>query len=118
MTRRFADFSKPHRHCTIGDVMAVVIAALALTIICGCAFMLIVSSTRPAHARDLGQWEVTRPEIAKWFRGLMQPDNPGIPCCGEADAYWAESFEMKNGEYVAIVTDEEQTNRYTVRIST
>ncbi len=36
----------------------------------------------------------------------MMPDNPGMSCCGEADAYWADSFEVsKDGEYVAIITD-------------
>jgi hypothetical protein len=28
-------------------------------------------------------------------------------CCGESDAYWADSFEVDaNGDYVAIITDE------------
>jgi hypothetical protein len=38
----------------------------------------------------------------------MRPDMPDSSCCGEADAYWADSFEMDraSGQYVAIVTDE------------
>ena len=36
----------------------------------------------------------------------MQPDNPKMSCCGEADSYWADSFEQEKGLYVAIVTDE------------
>ncbi len=57
-------------------------------------------------ARDNGQWADTDYEVKNWFRHLMMPDNPGMSCCGEADAYWADSFEVsKDGEYVAIITD-------------
>jgi hypothetical protein len=59
-----------------------------------------------ANARDLGQWENTNPAIGKWFRSLMQPDNPGIPCCGEADAYWADAALTENGQLVAVITDD------------
>jgi hypothetical protein len=34
------------------------------------------------------------------------PDNPFVSCCGEADAYFADSFKTKDGHYVAIITDE------------
>ena len=40
-----------------------------------------------ASARDLGQWSNSDPAISEWYRSLMQPDNPGVPCCGTADAY-------------------------------
>lgn len=35
----------------------------------------------------------------------MQPDNPNISCCGESDAYHADSFEIDGDKYVAIITD-------------
>jgi len=57
----------------------------------------------PASARDLGQWSDSA--VAEWFRSLMQPDAPMVPCCGEADAYWADSFETDGDKFVAIVTD-------------
>lgn len=41
----------------------------------------------------------------RWFESLMMPDHPVASCCGAADAYWADDFEMKDGRYVAIVTD-------------
>ena len=63
-------------------------------------------SVRISVARDLGQWEQTDPLIRHWYRSLMQPDNPAKPCCGEADAYWADSYEVKDGQYVAIITDD------------
>ena len=28
-----------------------------------------------AHARDLGQWENTDPQIKKWYQSLLQPDS-------------------------------------------
>ena len=60
----------------------------------------------PAAARDFGQWETQPTYVRQWFQKLMQPDNPHQSCCGEADAYWADSFEVDDGRYVAIITDE------------
>jgi hypothetical protein len=37
------------------------------------------------HGRDFGQWDRSS-ETSKWYRALMQPDNPSGSCCGEADA--------------------------------
>jgi hypothetical protein len=65
-----------------------------------------VLSICKAPARDLGQWEGADPEQRKWFRGLMQPDRPNRSCCGLADAYWADSYEVKDNQYIAIITDE------------
>src|SRR5215510_1400009 len=59
-----------------------------------------------APARDLGQWDVVDPLVRKWFRELKQPDNPSRSCCGESDAYWADSYEVKDNQYIAIITDE------------
>ena len=59
----------------------------------------------PALARDGGQWEETAPEIREWYRGLMQPDNPGVSCCGEADAYYADEVHVRNGKTYATITD-------------
>jgi len=67
------------------------------------AFMLFSS---PAAARDLGQWENHSPEVRRWFQSLMQPDSPMTSCCGEADAYWADSFGVDEDRYLAIITDE------------
>ena len=58
-----------------------------------------------AQARDDGQWEDTSPQIRKWYRELMQPDNYNVSCCGEADAYWADNFETLGDQYIAIITD-------------
>ena len=57
--------------------------------------------------RDFGQWGETDPSTRQWFQALMQPDNPYVSCCGEADAYYSDSYELgPNGEYIAIITDE------------
>lgn len=56
-------------------------------------------------ARDLGQWEDQPPEIRQWFQQLMQPDNPQVSCCGQADAFGADSYAVEGDHYVAIITD-------------
>jgi hypothetical protein len=35
----------------------------------------------------------------------MQPDNPYMSCCGEADAFEADTFDQENGHWVAVITD-------------
>lgn len=60
----------------------------------------------PALARDNGQWDDVDPVIKAWYAKLKQPDNPTVSCCGEADAYYADSFEVQGDQYVAIITDE------------
>jgi hypothetical protein len=66
----------------------------------------VVSSSHLAFARDNGQWEATDEARSQWFRSLKQPDNPRVSCCGEADAYYADSFEVEGDHYVAVITDE------------
>jgi hypothetical protein len=58
-----------------------------------------------ALARDQGQWEAGDVVMREWFQSLMQPDNPGSSCCGEADAYWADEVEVRDGKTYAIITD-------------
>lgn len=72
-------------------------------LICAGAFLIFI--TMAALARDLGQWENEDPKIQQWYRSLMQPDNPSVPCCGTADAYWADEVEYKNGQVIATITD-------------
>jgi hypothetical protein len=36
---------------------------------------------------------------------LRIPGDPTFSCCGEADAYWTDDFEVKGDQYVAIITD-------------
>jgi hypothetical protein len=62
--------------------------------------------TSVSDARDLGQWENADPALRQWYSNLRQPDQPTVSCCGEADAYWADSFEVAGDKYVAIITDE------------
>jgi hypothetical protein len=58
-----------------------------------------------ALARDLGQWAGSPAAIRQWFQSLMQPDNPSLSCCGEADAFEADTFEVEGDHYIAIITD-------------
>jgi hypothetical protein len=44
-----------------------------------------------------------------WFGKVMQPDNPQVSCCGEADAFEADSFRVdpeRPGFTVVTITDE------------
>jgi hypothetical protein len=61
--------------------------------------------TFPAVARDNGQWGNQPGYLRQWFQRLMQPDNPVMSCCGEADAFEADSFENSGDHYVAIITN-------------
>jgi hypothetical protein len=61
--------------------------------------------TAPAAARDNGQWEDQPAFLRQWFQKLMQPDNPYQSCCGEADAFEADNFEVNGDQYVAIITN-------------
>jgi hypothetical protein len=58
--------------------------------------------TGNAFARDGNQWQDSR--IKEWFENLRQPDHPRVSCCGEADAYEADNFEVEGDRYVAIIT--------------
>ncbi len=71
-------------------------------LICAVAILIMLV---PGFARDYGQWQDSEPMISEWFRNLKQPDNPTLSCCGEADAYWADDMEVKDGQVIAIITD-------------
>lgn len=70
------------------------------------AAMMVFAFGSPISARDDGQWSDQDAAIRKWFQALKQPDNPAISCCGQADAYYADSFEVEGDHYVAIITDD------------
>jgi hypothetical protein len=60
----------------------------------------------PASSRDLGQWENSDPAIRQWYKSLMQPDNPNVSCCGEADAYWCDDYYARDGKAYCKITDD------------
>jgi hypothetical protein len=65
----------------------------------------LLALTLPAVARDNGQWGDQPTYLRQWFQKLMQPDNPYVSCCGEADAFEADSYEVQDDQYVAIITN-------------
>jgi hypothetical protein len=69
------------------------------------AAIVVLGAILPAVARDNGQWADAPANIRQWFQSLMQPDNPAVSCCGEADAFEADVFEVEGDHYVAIITD-------------
>lgn len=78
------------------------------------AAAMLVCAVSPAVPREGPQWaQMATPEnVKQWYRDLKQPDNPFQSCCGESDAYHADSFrsttDAATGEtfYVAIVADD------------
>ena len=70
-----------------------------------CFGLVLLLVAAPATARDNGQWTSSPANVRQWFQQLMQPDNPRVSCCGEADAFEADRFEVEGDHYVAIITD-------------
>lgn len=60
----------------------------------------------PASARDLGQWEGSDPVVKEWYQSLMMPDIPTASCCGEADAYWCDTINVREGKTLCTITDD------------
>lgn len=88
------------------DVLATLFFVLSGSFVAGVVAAVVLFLMWPAHARDAGQWQATDADVRTWYRELKQPDNPRVSCCGEADAYYADSFEVAGDSYVAIITDE------------
>jgi hypothetical protein len=51
------------------------------------------------------QWADSPANIRAWFQSLTQPDDPTMSCCGEADAFEADTFEVEGDHYVAVIID-------------
>lgn len=75
---------------------AIAILIVLLAIVCA------LITAHPAHARWTGEGS---PELRAWFNSLKQPDIPGMPCCGEADVYYADDVAVIDGETIATITD-------------
>jgi cbb3-type cytochrome oxidase maturation protein len=100
--RDFSDafIGKPTRRIVRAVILVMLGVILGLLILA--AFLWAVAQV---HARDNGQWNDSPINIREWFQSVMQPDNPAVSCCGEADAFEADSFEIDGDHYVAIITD-------------
>ncbi|MGJ5163140.1 hypothetical protein [Bradyrhizobium sp. HKCCYLR1051] len=82
----------------------VLLVAIGLAAIIAAAALF--SIARPAHARDLGQWQSSDPALRAWYESLMQPDVPTASCCGEADAYFADEIHVRDGRTYVVITDD------------
>jgi hypothetical protein len=72
----------------------------------GIVALVLLLALRLSHARDLGQWDAQDPALKEWYQSLMRPDAPTSSCCGEADAYWADEFHVRDGKTYATITDD------------
>jgi hypothetical protein len=73
--------------------------------ITGLVLLMLALTVHFAKARDLGQWDRSTPE-AEWYAKLMQPDNPTVSCCGEADAYFCDDFRYEGGKALCTISDD------------
>ena len=70
-----------------------------LGIVCGILASTFIGNVR-AHDGD--------PSHDEWYKTLMMPDAPTVPCCGTADAYWADEVHVKDGKTYAVITDDRE----------
>jgi hypothetical protein len=77
----------------------------AVIIAIGAVLLLIDIGVHRAFSRPGPQWAGQPENIRQWYNSLMQPDQPYMSCCGEADAFEADTFEVSGDHYVAIITD-------------
>ncbi len=70
--------------------------ALLAAVLAGMAFL---AAPAAAHDHD-------HPELDAWYKSLMMPDMPNIPCCGKADAYWCDKINVKDGKTFCTITDD------------
>jgi len=68
-----------------------------LGILCGILAAMLIGNVR-AHDGD--------PSHDAWFRSLKQPDNPNVSCCGKADAYWCDTWYVRDSKTYCRITDE------------
>lgn len=59
-----------------------------------------------ASSANAAEYPNSTPEIRQWFRTLMQPDQPWMSCCGEADGYYADTIVVEGDKVFAIITDD------------
>lgn len=83
------------------------------------ALAVLLALTSLAYAKNYDHDDATPDDVRKWYASVMMPDHPEVSCCGEADAYWADSFEVEGDHYVAIITDERKIpGRYDLPVGT
>ncbi|HEY3640039.1 MAG TPA: hypothetical protein VGL31_03020 [Xanthobacteraceae bacterium] len=78
---------------------------MAAKLIAPLAALILGGALCAALARPSPQWADEPLPVRQWFQSLMQPDNPYVSCCGEADAFEADDFEIEGDHYVAIITN-------------
>jgi len=91
-----------------------------ITWVLAAAIVILIFMPWKSFGRDLGQWGESTPEIRQWYRSLMQPDKPAVPCCGEADGYFADAI-VRGGKTIAVIVDDrpdEPLRRHHVQIGT
>ncbi len=66
----------------------------------------LLSTLQYAATKPSDVWNDSDPELREWYSHVMRPEYPEVSCCGAADAYWTDDFDMVDGELFAIITDD------------
>jgi hypothetical protein len=90
---------KHHDELEFKFVFCMIVAATVAVVL----FLLICAIG--AYARPSPQWANMPTDVREWYQSLMQPDQPYMSCCGEADAFEADTFEVDGDHYIAVITD-------------
>jgi hypothetical protein len=69
-------------------------------------------------AAPIGAHDHDHPELNEWYAGLIQPDNPTVSCCGEADAYWCDDYARDSKAYCEITDSRVVARRPSVPVGT
>jgi hypothetical protein len=80
-------------------------AVIGVALLFGLILLMTFAWIAFAQARSGPQWAGAPVAVREWFNSLMQPDNPYVSCCGEADAFEADTFAIDGDHYVAVITD-------------
>jgi len=93
------DYAVARFFAAVGGVVSVVLVGV----------LLLLAVTTKVQARDFSDPSLTpqqQLERYQWFSRQKMPDNPGMSCCGEGDAYYADSVFRDGKDDYAVITDD------------
>jgi hypothetical protein len=100
--RDFSDSANGKRAGSLLRRLGLIIFGAVIGLLILAAFLFAVGQVK---ARSSPTWSESPANVREWFQSLTQPDNPYMSCCGEADAFEADTFEVEGDHYVAVITD-------------
>jgi hypothetical protein len=104
--RDFIEDSPPMTGARWAEMAIACITAIVLALLVTILIGITIHERAHGQERPKVDWSQvdTDPLEREWYKVARMPDT-GQLCCGEADAYWADTFEVQGDKYVAIITD-------------